>query len=212
MKTKKSTLSILFCGFLILATSCGSKNDPQALPDPIQKEIITQIFAAGSDVSGVSYVRPSKTIANQLIFKSPTSATTTVPIPANTSNGPNGGTITVSGNMDIISASADAGTNMSMTISEVFSSFGIIAQGNTYTMTGTILYTGSLIISPTIISGKFTTNGSLTVVGTGYNKQMAINLTETMSENVNISTGTITTTVTVTGTIDGQTINYTVTK
>jgi hypothetical protein len=73
MKTKKTTLSILLCSFIILATSCGSKNEPaaQTLPDPIQKEIIVQIFGAGASVSGASMVSPSKTMASQPVLNHP---------------------------------------------------------------------------------------------------------------------------------------------
>jgi hypothetical protein len=211
MKTKKSTLTFLFCGFILLATSCGSKNEPasQALPDPVQKEIIAQIFGAGASASGVSMVSPSKTMASQPVFKSPASAATSIPIPSSTTDGQNGGTLTLSGSMDISSNSADAGT-ISMTMNEVFAGFGILADTKTYTMSGTIQYTGNFIISTNKMTGKFTTNGSLTVVGDGYNKQMAINLTETTSVTVNSTTNTTSTSVTVTGTIAGQSINYTV--
>ena len=73
MKTKKSTLSILSCCFILMVTSCGSKNDPtaQQLPDPVQKEIIAQIFGVGASFSGVSMISPSKTVVNQPVFKSP---------------------------------------------------------------------------------------------------------------------------------------------
>jgi len=213
MKTKNSTLSILFCGFLMLATSCGSKNDPeaQALPDPIQKEIITQIFGAGESASGLSLVSPSKRIANQTIFKAPALAATSLPIPSFTTDGPNGGTLTISGNMDVDYSNANA-YSMTMTMSEVFSAFGIIAETKTYTMSGTIQYTGSYVISSNKATGKFTTTGSLTVVGSGYNKQMSVNLTETTVETLDSSQNVTSTTDTVTGTIGGQLINYTVTQ
>ena len=212
MKTKKSTLSILFCGLLLLATSCGTKNDPaQTTPDAVQKEIITQIFGAGSGASGLSLVSPAKSIATKNLFKSPASAATSIPIPTTTTDGPNGGTLTISGNLDMTSTSADAAT-MTMTMSEVFSGFGIIAESKTYTMSGTIQYSGNYVISSSKITGKFTTSGSLTVVGSGYNKQMAIDLTETMSATMNSSQQATSTTITVTGTIAGQTINYTVTQ
>ena len=209
---KKSTLSILFCGFIVLTTSCGSKNDPaaQKLPDPIQKEIIAQIFGAGTSASGVSTVSPSKTKTNQPMFKSPASGATSIPIPSTTTDGPNGGTLTLSGNIDMTST-ANEGT-MSMTMSEVFAGFGIIADTNTYTMSGTIQYTGNFVITTNKVTGKFTTNGSLTVAGTGYNKQMAIDLTETMVENINTTTNTTSTSVTVNGTIAGEAINYTVSQ
>jgi len=213
MKTKKSTLSILSCCFILLVTSCGSKNDrsAQQLPDPIQKEIIAQIFGAGASISGVSMVSPSKTLANQPVFKSPALAATSFPIPTTVTDGPNGGTITVSGNMDMTSSSADAVT-MSITMSEVFAGYGIIADTKTYTMSGTINYTGNFSTSTTKTTGKSTTKGSLTVVGQGYNKQMAFDLTETMTVNVNSTTNATTSSVTVTGTIAGQSINYTVTQ
>jgi len=213
MKTKKPTLSILLCCFIVLATSCGSKNDPSAqkLPDPIQKEIIVQIFGAGASASGVSMVSPSKTIANQPVFKSPASVATGIAIPTSVTEGPYGGTLTLSGNMDVSSGSTDAGT-ISMTLSEVFSGYGIIADTKTYTLNGTIQYTGNFVLSTTNMTGKFTTHGSLTVVGQGYNKQMAIDLTETISEKINTTTNTTSTTVTVTGTIAGESINYTVTQ
>ena len=211
MKTKKSTLSIIFCGFILLATSCASKNDPQALPDPIQKEIIAQIFGAGTSASGLSMVSPSKTIANQTIFKAPALVGTSIPVPTSTTNGPNGGTLTLSGSMDIASSSADAGT-ISMTLSEVFSSFGIVVDTKTYTMSGTIQYAGNFVMSTNKMTGKFTTSGTLTVVGPSYNKQMAINLTETMTTTVNSTSGKSSSSVTITGTIAGQTINYTVTE
>ena len=67
-------------------------------------------------------------------------------------------------------------------------------------------------MSTTKIFGKFTASGSLIIVGPSYNKQMAINLTETMTTNVNSSQITTNTTVTVAGTIGGQAINYTVTE
>lgn len=210
---KKSTISILLCGFIVLATSCGSKNEPaaQVQPDPIQKEIISQIFGAGTSASGLSLVSPAKTIANKIVFKAPASAGTSIPIPTSTTDGPNGGTLTLSGSMDIAYSSASEGT-MSMTMSEVFSSFGIIADTKTYTMSGTIQYTGNFVMSATKTTCKFTTNGSLTVVGPSYNKQMAINLTETMTTTANSTSGTSSSTVTVTGTIAGQAINYTVTE
>ena len=211
MKTKKTTFFIPFCGFLLLATSCGTKNDPQVLPDSIQKEIINQIFGAGSSASGVSLVSPAKTIAIQPFFKAPASTATSIPIPTTTSDGPNGGTLILSGEMDVTATSQDSGT-MSMTMSEVFSSFGIIADGNTYTMSGTIQFTGNFVISTNKVTGKFTTDGSLTVAGPNYNKQLAINLTETMSVNLDSSKNATSTTVTVTGTIAGQSINYTVTQ
>jgi len=214
MKTKKTTLSFLLCSFIVLATSCGSKNEPaaQTLPDPVQKEIIAQIFGAGASVSGVSMVSPSKTIASQYIFKSPASAATSIPIPSSTTDGPNGGTLTISGNMDISTNSADAATTVSMTLSEVFASFGIIADTKTYTLSGTILYTGNIVTSTTKMTGKYTTKGSLTVVGASYNKQMTIDLTETISVTANSTTSTTSTSVTVTGTIAGESINYTVTQ
>jgi len=213
MKTKKSTLSILFGCIIVMATSCGSRNDPsaQVQPDPIQKEIIAQIFGAGASASGVSMVSPSKTITNQLLFKSTASVATSIPITSSVTDGPNGGTLTLSGNIDISSNSADAGT-LSMTMSEVFASFGIIADTKTYTMSGTIQYTGNFVISATKTTGKFTSKGSLTVVGPSYNKQMAIDLTETMIETQNSTTNTASTSVTVTGTIAGESINYTVTQ
>ena len=212
MKTNKSTLSILLCGFIVTITSCGSKNDPaaQKLPDPIQKEIIAQIFGAGASASGVSTVSPSKTKTNQFLFKSPASGATSIPIPSYTTDGPNGGTLTLSGNMDMTSTT-NAGT-ISMTMNEVFTGFGIIADTNTYTMSGTIQYTGNFDITTNKVTGKFTTNGTLTVAGTGYNKQMAIDLTETMTETINTTTNTTSTSVTVTGTIAGESINYTVTQ
>ena len=213
MKTKKSTLSILSCCFILLVTSCGSKNDPSAqqLPDPIQKEIIAQIFGAGASISGVSMVSPSKNMANHPAFKSPALAATSIPIPTTVTDGPNGGTLTLSGNMDMTSTSADAGT-ISMTLSEVFAGYGIIADTKTYTLSGTIDYKGNFNISTNKITGKSTTKGSLTVVGQGYNKQMTFDLTETMSVTVNSTTGTTSTSVTVTGSIAGQSINYTVTE
>jgi len=213
MKTKKSTLSILSCCFILLVTSCGSKNDPSAqqLPDPIQKEIIAQIFGAGASISGVSMVSPSKNMANHPAFKSPALAATSIPIPTTVTDGPNGGTLTLSGNMDMTSTSADAGT-ISMTLSEVFAGYGIIADTKTYTLSGTIDYTGNFNISTTKMTGKSTTKGSLNVVGQGYNKQMTFDLTETMSVTVNSTTGTTSTSVTVTGSIAGQSINYTVTQ
>ena len=213
MKTKKSTLSIVFGCIIVMATSCGSKNDPSAqkLPDAVQKEIIAQIFGVGIDASGVSMVSPSKTITNQPIFKSPASGAISIPIPTSTTDGPNGGTLTLSGNMDMSSNTAEAGT-LSMTMSEVFAGYGIIADTKTYTMSGTILYTGNFIISTNKMTGKFTVKGSLTVVGVGYNKPMAIDLTETMTVNINSATNTSSTSVTVTGTIGGETINYTVTQ
>ena len=213
MKTKKSTLSILSCCFILMVTSCGSKNDPSAqqLPDPIQKEIIAQIFGAGASASGVSMVSSSKTMASQPVFKSPSLAATSIPIPTTVTDGPNGGTISVSGSIDMSTNSADAGT-ISMTMSEVFAGYGIIADTKTYTMSGTIDYTGNFNISTTKMTGKSTTKGSLTVVGQGYNKQMAIDLTETMTLNVNGTTGTTSNSVNVTGTIAGQSINYTVTQ
>ncbi len=209
METKKSTLSIVLFGLLLLATSCGTKNDPQSLPDPVQKEIITQIFAAGSRTSGLSNVSPSKTI--QTLFKSPASAATSIPFPGSTVDGPNGGTVTISGNMDLSIPSAEAMT-MSMTLSEVFSGYGIIAETKTYTMTGTIQYGGNYVVASGKATGKFTTNGSLTVVGSGYNKQMAIDLTQTMTANLDSSQNATSTTVTITGTIGGQAVNYTVTQ
>jgi len=213
MKTKKSTLSIFLCGFIMLATSCGTKNDPtaQKLPDPIEKEIIAQIFGASTSASGVSMVSPSKIIANQFMFKAPALAATSIPIPDTTTDGPNGGTITISGDIDMTATTSSSGT-MSMTMSEVFSSFGIIADGNTYTMSGTIQCTGNFVISTTKMTGKFTTSGSLTVVGPSYNKQMAIDLTETMTVNMDSSQQVTSSTVTVAGTIGGQSINYTVTQ
>ena len=213
MKTKKSTLSILSCCLILMVTSCGSKNDPSAqqLPDPIQKEIIAQIFGAGSSASGVSMVSPSKTITTQSVFKSPALAATSIPIPSTVTDGPNGGTLTLSGNMDMTSTSADAAT-LSMTLSEVFAGYGIIADTKTYTMSGTIDYTGNFNISTNKMTGKSTTKGSLTVVGQGYNKQMTFDLTETMTLNVNGTTGTTSTSETITGTIGGQSINYTVTQ
>jgi hypothetical protein len=213
MKTSKLTLSILFCGFIMLATSCGSKNEPaaQVLPDPVQKEIITQIFGAGATASGVSMVSPAKIIANQSIFKAPAQVPTSIPIPSSTIDGPNGGTLTISGNMDV-SASSTYESIISMRMSELFTNYGIIADGNTYTMNGTIQYTGNFNISTNKMTGKFTTSGSLTVAGTNYNKQMAINLTETMSVTENASQSTTSTSITMTGTIGGQTINYTVTQ
>lgn len=156
-------------------------------------------------------VSPAKTIANQTIFKSPASAATSIPIPTNTSNGPNGGTLTISGNMDVSATTASAGT-ITMTMSEVFSNFGIIAESKTYTISGTIQYTGNFVMSINKITGKYTTKGSLTVVGSGYNKVMAIDLTETMSANMDSSQKATSTTMTVTGTIDGISINYTVTQ
>ena len=209
METKKSTLSIVLCGLLLLATSCGTKNDPQLLPDPVQKEIITQIFAAGSNASGISKVGPSKTIHS--IFKSPASAATSIPFPVSTVDGPNGGTISISGTMDLSITSPEA-MSMSMTLSEVFSGYGIIAETKPYTLSGTIQYSGSYTVSAGKATGKFTSNGSLTVVGSGYNKQMAIDLTQTMTETLDSSQGTTSATVTVTGTIGGQSINYTVTQ
>jgi len=211
MKTKKSTLSILSCCFILLVTSCSSKNEPtaQQLPDPIQKEIIAQIFGAGASISGVSMVSPSKNMANHPAFKSPALAATSIPIPTTVTDGPNGGTLTLSGNMDMTSTSADAGT-ISMTLSEVFAGYGIIADTKTYTLSGTIDYTGNFNISTTKMTGKSTTKGSLNVVGQGYNKQMTFDLTETMSVTVNSTTGTTSTSVTVTGSIAGQSINYTV--
>jgi len=213
MKTKKSTLSIISCCLILMVTSCGSKNDPsvQQLPDPIQKEIIAQIFGAGSSASGVSMVSPSKTITTQSVFKSPALAATSIPIPSTVTDGPNGGTLTLSGNMDMTSTSADAAT-LSMTLSEVFAGYGIIADTKTYTMSGTIDYTGNFNISTNKMTGKSTTKGSLTVVGQGYNKQMTFDLTETMTLNVNGTTGTTSTSETITGTIGGQSINYTVTQ
>jgi len=213
MKAKKSTLSILLCCFIVMATSCGSKNEPSAqqLPDAIQKEIIAQIFGAGTSASGVSMVSPSKTIANKSIFKSPATAATSIPIPTSVTDGPNGGTLTLSGSMDLSSGSVDAGT-ISMTMSEVFAGYGIMADSKTYTLSGTILYTGNFVISTNKMTSKFTTKGSLTVVGAGYNKQMAIDLIETMTVNVNSTTNTSSTSVTVTGTIAGESINYTVTE
>jgi len=213
MKTKKSTLSILSCCLILMVTSCGSKNDPSAqqLPDPIQKEIIAQIFGAGSSASGVSMVSPSKTITTQSVFKSPALAATSIPIPSTVTDGPNGGTLTLSGNMDMTSTSADAAT-LSMTLSEVFAGYGIIADTKTYTLSGTIDYTGNFNISTNKMTGKSTTKGSLTVVGQGYNKQMTFDLTETMTLNVNGTTGTTSTSETITGTIGGQSINYTVTQ
>jgi hypothetical protein len=101
---------------------------------------------------------------------------------------------------------------ISMTMSEVFASFGIIADTKTYTLSGTILYTGNIVTTITKMTGKYTTKGSLTVVGASYNKQMTIDLTETMSVTVNSTTSTTSTSVTVTGTIAGQSINYTVTQ
>jgi len=216
MKTKKSTLAILFCGFLMLATSCGSKNDPsaQSLPDPIQKEIITQIFGAGGAVGGPSFVKPFKTIAYQPVFKSPASPSTSVPLTTTTTNGPNGGTVTVSGSVDAVTDATGNGGTMSMTMSEVFSSFGIIAEAKTYTMSGNIQYNANMVVAGTSstikMTGKITISGSLTVVGTGYNKQMAVNLTETL--NISSSQTASSGTVTVTGTIGGQSINYTVTQ
>ena len=208
MKTKKTTLSILLCSFIVLATGCGSKNEPaaQTLPDPVQKEIIAQIFGAGASVSGASMVSPSKTMTSQPVFKSPASAATSIPIPTSTTDGPNGGTLTISGNMDITTGT------ISMTMSEVFASFGIIADTKTYTLSGTILYTGNIVSTTTKMTGKYTTKGSLTVVGASYNKQMTIDLTETMSVTINSTTSTTSTSVTVTGTIAGQSINYTVTQ
>ena len=196
-----------------MVTSCGSKNDPsvQQLPDPIQKEIIAQIFGAGSSASGVSMVSQSKTITTQSVFKSPALAATSIPIPSTVTDGPNGGTLTLSGNMDMTSTSADAAT-LSMTLSEVFAGYGIIADSKTYTMSGTIDYTGNFNISTNKMTGKSTTKGSLTVVGQGYNKQMTFDLTETMTLNVNGTTGTTSTSETITGTIGGQSINYTVTQ
>ena len=209
METKKSTLSIVLFGLLLLATSCGTKNDPQLLPDPVQKEIITQIFTAGSNASGISKVSPSKTIHS--IFKSPASAATSIPFPGSTVDGPNGGTISISGNMDLSITSADAMT-MSMTLSEVFSGYGIIAETKPYTMTGTIQYSGNYVVAAGKATGKFSSSGSLTVAGTGYNKQMAIDLTQTVTETLDSSQSTTSTTVTVTGTIGGQAVNYTVTQ
>jgi len=213
MKTKKSTLSILSCCFILMVTSCGSKNDPtaQQLPDPVQKEIIAQIFGVGASFSGVSMVSPSKTVVNQPVFKSPASIATSIPIPTTVMDGPDGGTITVSGSMDMSTTSADAGT-MSMTLSEVFAGYGIIADTKTYTMSGTIDYIGNFNFSTNKMTGKSTTKGSLTVVGQGYNKQMTFDLTETMTLNVNGTTGTTSTSETITGTIGGQSINYTVTQ
>ena len=213
MKAKKSTLSILLCCFIVMATSCGSKNEPSAqqLPDAIQKEIIAQIFGAGTSASGVSMVSPSKTIANKSIFKSPATAATSIPIPTSVTDGPNGGTLTLLGSMDLSSGSVDAGT-ISMTMSEVFAGYGIMADSKTYTLSGTILYTGNFVISTNKMTSKFTTKGSLTVVGAGYNKQMAIDLIETMTVNVNSTTNTSSTSVTVTGTIAGESINYTVSQ
>ena len=213
MKTKKSVLSIVFCSLIILATGCGSKNDPSAqkLPDAVQKEIIAQIFGAGASASGVSMVSPSKTSANKPVFKSPTTGAISIPIPTSTTDGPNGGTLTLSGTMDMSSNTAEAGT-LSMTMSEVFAGYGILADTKTYTMSGTILYTGDFVMSTNKMTGKFTVKGSLTVVGAGYNKQMAIDLTETMTVNVNSTTNTSSTSVTVTGTIAGESINYTVTQ
>jgi len=214
MKTKKTTLSLslLLCSFIMLTTSCGSKNEPsaQTQPDPVQKEIIAQIFGAGTSISAASMVAPSKTMANQTIFKSPASSAMNIPIPESITDGPYGGTLTISGSMDLTSTSAEAFT-ITMTMSEVFSGYGIIADTKTYTMNGTIQYTGNFVtVSATKKTGKFTAKGSLTIVGPSYNKQMALDLTETMSENS--STGTTITTVTVTGSIAGQSINYTVTE
>ena len=168
MKTKKSTLSILLCCFIVMATSCGSKNEPSAqqLPDAIQREIIAQIFGVGTSASGISMVIPSKTIANKSIFKSPATAATSIPIPTSVTDGPNGGTLTLSGTMDLSSGSAESGT-ISMTMSEVFAGYGIMADSKTYTLSGTILYTGNFVISTNKMTSKFTTKGSFTVVGGG---------------------------------------------
>jgi len=87
-----------------------------------------------------------------------------------------------------------------------------MADSKTYTLSGTILYAGNFVISTNKMTSKFTTKGSLTVFGTGYNKQMAIDLTETMTVNVNSITSTTSTSLTVTGTIGGQSINYTVSQ
>ena len=156
-------------------------------------------------------VSPSKNMANQFAFKSPALAATSIPIPTTVTDGPNGGTLTLSGNMDMTSTSADAAT-LSMTLSEVFAGYGIIADTKTYTLSGTIDYTGNFNISTNKMTGKSTTKGSLTVVGQGYNKQMTFDLTETMTLNVNGTTGTTSTSETITGTIGGQSINYTVTQ
>ena len=156
-------------------------------------------------------VSQSKTITTQSVFKSPALAATSIPIPSTVTDGPNGGTLTLSGNMDMTSTSADAAT-LSMTLSEVFAGYGIIADTKTYTMSGTIDYTGNFNISTNKMTGKSTTKGSLTVVGQGYNKQMTFDLTETMTLNVNGTTGTTSTSETITGTIGGQSINYTVTQ
>ena len=158
-------------------------------------------------------VSPSKTMVNQPVFKSPALAATSIPIPTTVMDGPDGGTITVSCSMDMSTTSADAGT-MSMTMSEIFAGYGIIADTKTYTMSGTIDYTGNFNFSTNKMTGKSTTKGSLTVVGQGYNKQMTFDLTETMTLNVNVNgtTGATSTSETVTGTIGGQSINYTVTQ
>ena len=156
-------------------------------------------------------VSPSKNMANQFAFKSPALAATSIPIPTTVTDGPNGGTLTLSGNMDITSGSTEAGI-LSMTMSEVFAGYGIIADTKTYTLSGTIDYKGNFNISTNKITGKSTTKGSLTVVGQGYNKQMTFDLTETISVTVNSTTGTSSTSVTVTGSIAGQSINYTVTE
>ena len=156
-------------------------------------------------------VSPSKNMANQFAFKSPALAATSIPIPTTVTDGPNGGTLTLSGNMDMTSTSAEAGT-ISITLSEVFTGYGIIADTKTYTLSGTIDYKGNFNISTNKITGKSTTKGSLTVVGQGYNKQMTFDLTETMSATVNSASGTSSTSVTVTGSIAGQSINYTVTE
>lgn len=218
MKTKQTTLSILFYGILMLVTSCGSKNEPSTtvLPDAIQKGIITEIFWAGA--SSIAMVSPSKLIANQNIFKSPASNTRDIQIPRSIITGLNGGTVTLSGTLDESRDTTGNVSTTSMTIDEDFINYGIVADAKNYTIGGTIQCTGS-IVSTTVGStskttSKLTTIGSLAVAGTGYNKTMAINLVQSSSSTVTISGNkpTSSSTVTVTGTIGGQTVNYTITE
>jgi len=208
--------TLILSSLVILLGLNGCKKDDtvsaEVKPDPIEEQIISAIFSVGA--SGMSGVRASQVTQTKDQFKVGSSTPINQTLNS-TTNGVNGGSVTVTGNLSGTSDSNGGGT-FTINMNEKFNNYGLVAEAKNYVAEGNIVYAGNIttnmIQSGSVAAGNLTytqtgtskinVSGSLNVTGPNYNKSTSIQLSETEA----ISATEIT--ITISGTIGGKNLNY----